>query len=298
MRALWITCLLLPSCCPTLVGSHPGDAGDLNWTKNDLPTPSSTPPRIIDCGGKEIGSLGIRTSHTVVRDCIIKGNVRIWGPARNASGPKLVTQSRSPDYVKWIRANSPTGVLIEDTTIIATGSIPLYVGPGVTFTTLRRVSLRGPSSSTMIYLGAESYGTTIESSLIDAHQAAREAVAIDASSHNLLRSNAIQHNHGGVYLYRNCGEGGTIRHTTPSFNTIVDNVFTGDQIAIYVGSREGSRCYCQEDQGFPFGSSISDMDHARFNIVRGNALGEGRIEVGKHATDNQIKGNQLASLHR
>jgi len=41
-------------------------------------------------------------------------------------------------------------------------------------------------------------------------------------------------------------------------------------------------------KGWPFGSSISDMDHARFNIIRKNSL-QGAIKVGAHSHSNTIE---------
>jgi hypothetical protein len=58
---------------------------------------------------------------------------------------------------------------------------------------------------------------------------------------------------GGVFLYRNCGEDGVIRHQTPSDNVITGNTFTGARWlwpnAVVVGSREGRRRYCAADTG-------------------------------------------------
>lgn len=39
---------------------------------------------------------------------------------------------------------------------------------------------------------------------------------------------------------------------------------------IHLGSRNGRRPFCGQDDGFPFGSSIDDRDFAADNVVSGN----------------------------
>ncbi len=284
MRVIFLFLLLVSACCPTIVGP-PGDASSTRW----IPKPREVIETTIDCHGEKRGRLDIKQSFVTVKDCIIEGDVRIWGMARNANDPSLKELSHKPDYVTIVRDAAPAHVTIENCTIKSTGMIPLYVGPGSTFTTVIGTKILGPSKSTMVYLGAESYKTTIVESLINATQGNREAIAIDASDHNVIKDNTIIHrSNGGIYLYRNCGESGVIRHTTPSYNRIEGNNFIGDDVSIWIGSREGNRCYCEDDKGWPFGSSISDMDHARFNAVLKNSFG-GAIKVGAHSHPNTIE---------
>jgi parallel beta-helix repeat protein len=280
MRKSFLLFTFLIGCCPTIVGP-PGDDGAQNWKPSNKAQPERT---YIDCHDTVRSSLSIRKSNVTVRNCKVEGDIRIWGPAMNANSESLKRLSRKKDYVSILRAQAPTGVIIENCSIKASGRIPLYIGPGVTFTTIRNVHIYGQSDSTMVYLGAETHGTIIEGSTIDSTDGNREAIAIDSSDHNRISGNTIKHSDGGIYLYRNCGEKGTIRHTTSSYNEISKNNFVGGDMAIWVGSREGNRCYCQDDKGYPYGSSISDMDHARQNIVQGNNLGDGKIKVGKYSS--------------
>lgn len=268
--------ILISSCCPIVIGP-PGDEGSIEWI---APEKSSDPEIIIDCNGSERGPLEIRESNTIVKNCTINGGIRIWGIGRNANAPELKEISRQSDYVTKLRSQSPSHVTIEDCTIISSGQIPLYIGPGSTFVTINKVVISGKSSSTMIYLDAESYGTVIKDSVIDATKNGREAIAIDASDHNEINGNTIINSKGGIYLYRNCGENGVIRHTTSSYNRIINNKFYGSETAIWVNAREGGRCYCDEDFGWQFGSSISDLDHSRFNIIENNDLGDGEVKDG------------------
>ena len=98
-------------------------------------------------------------------------------------------------------------------------------------------------------------------------------LAVDGSSYNLIINNWFSGlNNGGIYLYRNCGEGGTVRHATPSYNQIINNVFYYDEYigfnpSVFIGSRNGNRSYCGDDGGYPFGSNSSDLDYARYNVV-------------------------------
>lgn len=263
----------------------PGDASSTSW----VPKPREAQESVIDCHGNKRGRLSIRKSNITVRNCLIMGDVRIWGIARNASAPELKPLSRKSDYVSVVRAAAPAHTTIENCTIQSVGTIPLYIGPGSTFTTIRNSKIIGTSKSTMIYIGAETHKTTITDSLIDATQADREAIAVDASSYNVIKGNTILHRQGGVYLYRNCGEAGVIRHTTPSHNLIEGNLFKGSGVAVWLGSREGNRCYCESDKGWPLGSSASDMDHSRFNKVLRNQLGGALIKVGKYGRQNEIQ---------
>jgi parallel beta-helix repeat protein len=105
-------------------------------------------------------------------------------------------------------------------------------------------------------------------------------VAIDASTGNTIMNNTFSSlNNGGIYLYRNCGEGGTIRHTTPSRNLIINNIFyynkyKGGKPAVYFGSRDYGLKerlgHCNDDDGRPYGSSASEKDYARDNVVMQN----------------------------
>src|SRR5690606_33199014 len=121
----------------------------------------------------------------------------------------------------------------------------------------------GWGDSVGIYMDAESGHNVIARNYIHMLTNQREQVAIDGSAHNTVIENRFSGlSHGGIYLYRNCGEDGNIRHQTPSYNQIVNNVFyydscTGGNPAIWLASRNGNRPYCGLDDGYPYGSSAS-----------------------------------------
>ena len=230
-----------------------------------------------------------RPENVEVKNCNIVGSMRIYGMAVNGEGVLLRDSSRQPGHVERAQAAAPRRIMLRNLLITGTGRIPLYISPGVTEVTLRDSEMRGLSRSTAIYLDTESMNNVILSNRI-AVDARRELIAVDGSAHNLIRDNDFHElANGGIFLYRNCGEGGTIRHTTPSYNGILDNRFhygrmTAEKPAIHVGSRDGNRLYCSLDDGYAVGSSKDDRDFARNNRIAGNQfielLGGTPIRVG------------------
>ncbi|MFN3668842.1 MAG: right-handed parallel beta-helix repeat-containing protein [Brevundimonas sp.] len=208
-------------------------------------------------------------------DCTVHGNLRVWGLGR-ADMDALRESSRRADHTARARAAGPSGLRLEDVTLVATETIPLYVGPGVTGVRMVGGGFRGRSVSTAVYLDAESAGAVIQGVDFDI-DTGREQIAVDGSAGNRIVDNDFDlDGRGGVFLYRNCGEDGVIRHQTPSGNVIAGNRF--DDAAwvrprpVVVGSREGRRRYCGDDAGWPFGSSVDDGDRATGNGVAGNSV--------------------------
>jgi hypothetical protein len=66
-----------------------------------------------------------------------------------------------------------------------------------------------------------------------------------------------------------------VRHQTPQGNVIENNFFNVKDLrsgsyGIWLGSRQGRRSYCEDDAGYPFGSSIDNRDFADHNVLRRN----------------------------
>jgi hypothetical protein len=252
----------------------------------------------IDCGGGSIGRPGARTTtqtptiavwsrridgpspawsrptDIAVSRCTIHGAIRIWGMGVGGRIDDVRTSSRTAGHTAAAQAAGPSNVTLTALTFASTGSIPLYVGPGVTRVTVNGGRFTGRSDSTAIYLDAESAGNVIRDVTFDL-TTPREKIAVDGSARNTITGNRFAlGGQGGVFLYRNCGEDGVIRHQTPSGNVVSDNVFTGASLlrsrTVVVGAREGGRRYCGEDRGWPFGSSLDDGDHATGNTVARN----------------------------
>ena len=228
----------------------------------------------------------------VVDNCRIRGSIRIIGMGSNGQGALLVPASRRPGYVEQLRAAAPRNIRFQRLSIEARQRIPFYVSPGASGITLAASTISGKARLS-VYLDAESDGNVIEGNVFTAANS-REAIAVDASSGNWIIGNRFQGDSaGGIFLYRNCGEGGTVRHTTPSGNRILNNVFVYGSVwpfadpAVFVGSRDGKRRYCSEDDGFPFGSSADDRDFARDNVVAENRV------IGRSADGLFVQGSEV-----
>jgi len=212
------------------------------------------------------------------------------------------------DHVIKAQNNAPKNIVLDHVNITGTGSNPLYFAPGVTYSKLINSELKGKSDKVGVYLDAESAYNTIENNFIhvstaeDGFWAKRigddrgwPQMAIDGSSWNKIIGNRFgELRNGGIYLYRNCGEGGVIRHTPPEHNEITNNIFLytdyrGPNPAIYLNSRDygwKERIgHCSADEGKTFGSSISNKDHAQYNIIRQNKFYKRKISIGGVSMD-------------
>ncbi|MFT4533827.1 MAG: hypothetical protein ACJA1A_002121 [Saprospiraceae bacterium] len=240
----------------------------------------------------------IRPQYITINYCNIIGSVRIWGMGKNGEWEDVKESSkREPTeskHVLRVRNNAPRNIVFDGITITGVGRNPLYFAPGVTYSKLINSEMKGKSDKVGIYLDAESAYNTFENNYIhvntekDGYGALPAVtdrgwpqVAIDGSSWNNFVNNRFSSiNNGGIYFYRNCGEGGTIRHTPPERNIIKNNSFyynkyKGGKPAIYLGSRdygfkERTFGHCDSDDGRPYGSSSSDKDYARYNTIQQN----------------------------
>ena len=229
-----------------------------------------------------------------IRNGRIRGSIRIFGLGVNGEAPKVRESSHREGHTSRAQAAAPRAILLEDLKIEADHRIPLYLGPGVTGVTVRNCGFTGWSASTTVYLDAESGGNRIEDCTFNV-RSGREMMAVDGSATNTIVGNRfLQVGYGGIYLYRNCGEGGTVRHQTPRGNVIEDNFFNMTDLrsgsyGVWLGSRQGRRSYCEDDVGYPFGSSIDNRDFADHNTVRGNVFQPPGDEVVRdEGADNRV----------
>jgi len=210
-----------------------------------------------------------------IRNARLRGSIRIQGFGRNGEAARVRQSSVSEGHTARAQAAAPSGIVLENLEIEAEHRIPLYLAPGVTEVTVRNCRFTGWTIATAVYLDAESADNTIEGCLFDV-RAAREVIAVDGSARNLIAGNRFERaDFGGIYLYRNCGEGGTVRHQTPRDNRIERNAFNLSGLrpgsyGVWIGSRQGHRSYCEADAGYDFGSSADNRDFADDNIVTGN----------------------------
>jgi len=215
--------------------------------------------------------------HVVVQNCTIKGFMRVYGLDENANGDNMRASSRRPDHTEFAQSSAPKRTTFRNLTIVAPEGAPLYIGPGATWTTLENSRLTGSTTGTAIYMDAESGRNSIKNNQFSISTRSRELIAIDGSTRNEVVGNVFENPvNGGVFLYRNCGEGGVIRHQRPDFNVISKNIFkyVNDGVtakpAVWLGSRGGKQKFCFKDPAYPFGSSLSFQDFAQKNTVEDN----------------------------
>jgi parallel beta-helix repeat protein len=226
---------------------------------------------------------------TIKNFVIKKGSVRLIGLGSNGEAELVRESSKNENHIKYAQSVAPKNIVFDNLKIEANVRTPFYVAPGCTGITLQNSELTGNAESVSIYLDCESANNTIQNNIIKT-KTKREAIAVDGSAYNLIQNNTFYFlDFGGIYLYRNLGEGGTIRHQTPSFNKILNNTFKYNNTiksklnqlihpAIWLGSRS---CFIKyfymigpkfknRDTSKPFGSSANPNDLASNNIVKVN----------------------------
>ena len=235
-------------------------------------------PTTIDCEGGaynkgKVTELQILADDVTIKRCKINGSIRTIGLGHNGEAPGVKASSITPGHTARAQAAAPKNTVLYAVTITGHGRIPLYLGPGTTRLTMSDSTIKGRSDSVALYLDAESGFNIFRHNTFALTSSSREAIALDGSADNQILGNTISASNGGIYLYRNCGEGGTVRHQAPQNNFIAGNTIdnTGGY-GIWLGSRNGGRFYCNDDAGFPFGSSKDDGDFANDNIVKGNTF--------------------------
>ena len=263
----------------------------------------------IDCKGKEFNN-GKTTEIRVISDienitiknCKLKGSIRVYGLGKNGEDEEVKKSSHKAGHTERAQAAAPSNVLISNMKIESVNRIPVYLAPGVTRVTVENSEFIGTTDSTVIYLDAESAYNTIYNNTFDVSGnftlrqfRIREVIAVDGSAHNTISGNKFKTAvGGGVYLYRNCGEGGTVRHQSPQHNLIENNDFnlSGLHInhyGIWLGARNGNRFYCNADEGHKFGSSVNDRDFANNNIIRDNKFSGSDRTIKNDGENNVIK---------
>jgi len=214
-----------------------------------------------------------------IRRCNLTGGIRIWGMTNNLNRiDEVRDSSHRPGHTQRARAAAPRNILLSNLKITGLEWISLYLLQGVTGVKVIDSEFTGNAKDVAIYFGAESGFNELRGNYIHTRTARKQLIAIDGSSDNLIVNNRFSSlNHGGIYLFRNCGEKMIVRHNTPTRNRIINNTFYYDRYrggnpAVYIGSRDGSPGYCNDDNGYDFGSSSSNRDLARFNAIMQNQI--------------------------
>ncbi|MDW9477910.1 right-handed parallel beta-helix repeat-containing protein [Sinorhizobium meliloti] len=239
--------------------------------------------------------------YVTVKNCEIRGLMRVYGLDENANGPNMRASSINANHTAFAQKSAPSHISFLNLSIEAIGGAALYIGPGATWTTIADSDLRGYVGGTAIYMDAESSDNSITNNTFSVRTKSRELIAIDGSAHNRITSNTFNDPlNGGIFLYRNCGEGGVIRHQRPQLNLIARNTFTYTREvhrakpAVWLGSRQGNRKHCFSDPRHSFGSSLSPLDFARKNEVKDNSIFGGFPQLIRNSdTGNVVHNNNV-----
>lgn len=283
------------------------------WTGAAAAQIKITEPTHVDCAGGSIGDgrgdaisiVGAGASGTVVENCTVIGAIRLYGLGRN--GQEVRDSSRLAEHTARAQAAAPRGVVLRNLDIRGTGRVPVYFAPGVTESTLEGSAITGTSNSSVVYLDAESAGNTIRGNVFRV-RTPREILSVDGSARNTIEANTFHHaDRGGVFVYRNCGEGGAARHQEPRGNVIRGNRFLYDgrmlsRPTIWLSFKTVWRraFYCPLDRSIPYGSGADNRNFARDNIVTGNVFETTRRAwpVRDWGRDNVVFGNASIRMTR
>lgn len=218
-----------------------------------------------------------------IRNCTIRGDMRIQGLGSNGEAELVRQSSLKPGHTERAQSIAPRRVTLQNLTFVADGTIPLYLAPGVTEVTLRNSRFTGRSASTVVYMDTESARNVIANNTFATDTDWREVLAVDGSAGNRIEGNLfVNPVKGGIFVYRNCGEGGTVRHQAPRGNLISGNTFQYKSAlfakpAVWLGSRGGLsmfNVYCMVQPGMIL-DGFNHSDGATGNTVTGNRLSGG-----------------------
>jgi parallel beta-helix repeat protein len=193
-----------------------------------------------------------------------------------------------------------SNIVIEDSTILNSRGVGVFVNGYVTGITLRNLHIEGAGSAG-IYLETGSKDNVVEDSVIvnngytengpagQFFQLAgidfffwgigREGIAVDGSRNNRIANNFFSGNSAGsIFLYKNCGE---FVHQNPQRwfdrryhadgNVIEGNTFVGEDNGVWIASRMGENTLpmdCSDPQYLPG----VVLDYARDDVVRANVF--------------------------
>lgn len=233
-----------------------------------------------------------------IKDCEVNGNIRlVQGDQTICSG----CADPAADAIARRQATAPHHIYMRNLKITAaSGGNGVHFSGGVSFSSLTNSSVRGSiGRNTAIYLSPESANNAIVGNFIGVNTENREQIAIDGSANNYIADNDLSAlNHGGIYIFRNCGEDGTVRIQKPWHNSIVNNRFyyekfddSDDYPALWVASRTiayeedgqvyyaNRSDYCGRDNRYPFGSGIDDSDNAKYTVAAHNQIRKGQHDL-------------------
>ena len=279
---------------------------------------------VLDCQGAHIATTDQRygilitaptdvaVSNIVVRNCHVEGflnNVRI-------------TRQGFRDLAAGVEyEHAFSDITIEDSTLLNSRGVGVFVDGYVTGVTLRNLHIEG-AGSTGIYLEAGSKDNVVENNQIlnngylengpngqffDLGGASvwfwgtgREGLAIDGSRNNRVVDNVFSGNSaGGIFLYKNCGEFVNQRPNRwwqrrygADGNLIEGNTFVGGDNGVWIASRMGENTLPMDCSDPPYVPGVV-LDYAADNVVRGNVFQNVTFGVRVEDDGNAVENNQF-----
>ena len=250
---------------------------------------------------KRPGNVWSRPENVVIDGCRVNGAIRLSGLGPNGQAKNVRASSQSAHHTRIAQDAAPSNIVLKNLVVVGDGRIPVYFAPGVTNSKLINSTIVGSSKSSGLYLDAETAANTIRGNVFDV-LTPREILSIDGSAHNVVAENRFHaSDSGGVYVYRNCGEGGAARHQKPMFNQIKNNrfLYNGNQPprpTIWLSYKSIGRTvlFCPQDRKIPYGSGKDDRNFADQNVVSGNIFVNSPISavIRDGGTKNRILSNQ------
>jgi hypothetical protein len=256
----------------------------------------------------------VALSNVTVRNCHIEGflnNVRV-----EREGFRDLAEGVEYDHAF-------SDIVIEDSTILNSRGVGIFVDGYVTGVTLQRLHVEG-AGSTGIYLEAGSKDNVVEDNdivnngygengpawqLFDFagvqfwfYGIGREGLAIDGSRFNRVANNRFSGNSAGaIFLYKNCGEFVNARPERwwhrrygADGNLIESNTITDEDNGVWIGSRMGENVLPMDCSDPQYAAGFA-LDYADDNVVRNNVFTDTTYGVRVEDDRAVVDANQFVS---
>lgn len=268
--------------------------------------------RVVDANGKV---RWLRPENITIKNCKIGIGIRVSG-IKEIGGvinhPDILASSRLQGHTIRTQRAAPVNIKVENSVIEAFGGAPIYIDGGTVGFSLINSSIKGYSKTDAVYLDAESADHVFSGNTFDL-DVARAIISIDGSAKNKIVNNKFNGKRfAGIWVFRNCGEKGLVRHQTPHGNLISGNVFASvpGQVDpdIWIGSRNrifDDESFCWEDKKLDhipnfdklFGLNFKDFSpELQRSILKAGTYGVGSSKYNVDMAKNNEVTNNITSL--
>lgn len=266
-------------------------------------TPATAPTRYgIIVKGAEAG---VRVSNVTIRNCQLLNYSDAITAHIELKQNTLLGLRNGTIQESTIQAIAPTRINVFNSRIINSHMHGIFLNRYITHLNVNNTRILG-SSNSGIYLGADTEYALIENSVFEGNgfsnydtetlkrfprrdeTSRREAIAVDASSHNQISHNTFRDNgDGGVYLYKNCWEFEEEPLTAPhrygsNSNLITNNDFSAEETAIWVAERADRNLAdftCGDPLIYTANSNKYYRDIAQNNIISNNKINHNKFGI-------------------